>query len=327
MIVLLLGSLFFFVPQSYAVSDTIAMQGVKWDHSPVTVFIESKGRADPNGVFEAHVVTAFTDWLTPLGANYQVTFLTAPDSKRRPADIHVQLKKNTGTSLGVTFTDASGGTISDIKIQLATQNALGIALDEADFRTIARHEIGHAWGVGHTTDDDLVAPIDLMHPSFDFVENTGDIKPSQCNVAGSPQGPDVDAVLHLYQSDGFGVPNVGTIPSTFSCSGGPGGGNGGNGGPLTVSITTDSATYSPGDFAFITVEVEDAGTPVDAHVVVRIESPSGKVWGWEGNIGSDGEVTIRHKIKGNDRGTNTVTAEADLNGGTGQAIPITYEVV
>jgi len=41
------------------------------------------------------------------------------------------------------------------------------------------------------------------------------------------------------------------------------------------------------------------------------------VRGWEGDIGDDGTVTIRHRIRGSDAGISVVTANADFNGGTG----------
>ena len=340
LIVLLLGSLLFYVPPSDAVSDTIALNRVKWDHSPITVYIEAKGNADPIGKYAVYVKEAFDDWLDPLGDKYEVTFLSSPASKRQPADIYVVLKKNTGTSLGTAFTSSNGGIIEDVKINLATQNALGLQLDEADFRTIARHEIGHAWGLGHTIDDDKVKPIDLMHPSFDFTENTENVKPSECSSESAP-GPDVDAVDYIYATLGFGGNNEASIASTYSCSGGPGGGNGGNGDNgytgTTASIdikhtrdgtatghnygsSLDTGTYAHRDSVHIFVKVTDSDnngvSGVSVHVVIVTPDPKKDLAG-DATTNSEGIAHLHYKVNAGRDGSgasNPYHIEAEVNG-------------
>lgn len=128
-----------------------------------------------------------------------------PLSKKRPADITITVKKNTGTMLESTSISSSGGIIQDVKITLAAYNALGLPLGIEDFRTIARHEIGHALGLGHS-DDNGNEPLDLMVPTLDFIGVNYDIHPSDLNL---------DAVLYIYGDDGFSGQNLSPITSSY----------------------------------------------------------------------------------------------------------------
>lgn len=92
-------------------------------------------------------------------------------------------------------------------ITLATQNALGLPLDEGDVFTIAAHEIGHALGLGHSNDNGN-QPIDLMAPTFDFLG-------SNC-VKIYPSDLDLNALIYIYGTDGFGKPNTSPILPTHN---------------------------------------------------------------------------------------------------------------
>ena len=225
--------------------------------------------------------------------------------------------------LGTASTESSGGIIQTVKINLATQNALGIPLDRADFRTIGRHEIGHSWALRHTTDDNGVAPIDLMHPTFDFVENTGDVFPSTC--AGSPQGPDIDAVLLIYGDDGFGGANLADIPASFSCSGSPPPPPGG--GALDVSITngpTHNDQENTGEYVhrdlvhiLVTVTEGEGASPVEGaavHILIETPNPASDLVG-DSTTNSQGIAHIHYKVNAGRDGTGTYHIETEVSNG------------
>ena len=194
--------------QANAAATTQSLLGASWDHDPITVYVSMQKRIASS--YEDQVITAFEDWINALNAesgseNFNVLFLTKKPSKRNPADITVTVRKNTGMVLGSTWVTSSGGVMKSTKITLAAYNAMGLPLEESDFRTIARHEIGHALGLGHSNDNGQ-EPLDLMSPTFDFVGVNSDILPSSLNI---------NAVLAIYGGDGFGKPNTSSIPPTY----------------------------------------------------------------------------------------------------------------
>jgi len=183
--------------QAYAIS--VELLGVAWNHNP-TVYISLQKGVDPR--YKTIVVDALNTWINNLNtkAGGQVFQYVLKDklAKRETADIAINLKKNTGMVLGSTSITSSGGVIASVKITLATQNAVGQPLDEGDVFTIAAHEIGHAWGLGHSNDD-RNAPLDLMAPAFDVTGSN--------NVRIYPSDLDLYGVLAIYGSDGFVPPN------------------------------------------------------------------------------------------------------------------------
>jgi len=190
-----------------AVAASIELLGVAWNHNP-TVYIKLQKGVDPK--YKAVVVDALDAWIDGLNTKVDgaVFAYVLRDSlkKGQTADVTITLKKNTGVILGSTSIKSSGGVINSVSITLATQNAVGLTLDEGDVFTIAAHEIGHAWGLGHS-DDDGTQPLDLMAQTFDFTGSS--------NVRVDPSDLDLSAVLAIYGEDGFGAPNPnpgGTFP-------------------------------------------------------------------------------------------------------------------
>jgi len=183
--------------------ESISYLGVKWDHEPLKVYVAMQRGTEG---YREDLLTAFEDWSSALkDASGSDAFNFAIVEDRKQADIVVRVRKNTGFILGMAIIRdlRNDGIIDKVQITLAAENALGLPLDGADFRNIARHEIGHALGLGHSTNES-----DLMYEAYDFTEVGYDIYPSACDVA---------ALLHLYFEDGFGEPNLKDVPPSYQC--------------------------------------------------------------------------------------------------------------
>ncbi len=192
----------------YAVATSIAYIGADWNHDPATVYVTLDKGVDPS--YRNEVITILNDWSQGLKSktgstefNFQI--LTTPQSGRIPADISIRIKKNTGAILGSTsLSSSSGGALKYAKITMSSQNAMGKPLDKADFRNILRHEIGHALGLGHSNDNGSGAK-DLMYPYYDYTTVGYDVYPSSL---------DLDALVNIYGTDGFGGTNN-AIPASY----------------------------------------------------------------------------------------------------------------
>ena len=208
-IFLILVVLLLSVINVYSVATTVSYIKAAWNHDPVTVYISIQKGVNSSYIDEVKtVLSGWSNGLKSKAGNYEVfnfNILNKPQSKKHAADISIQVKKNTGNILGSTRILSSGGTLAYTEITIASQNALGKALDRSDFRNILRHEVGHALGLGHSNDNGT-GEKDLMYPTYDYLEIGYDVFPSNLNL---------DALIYLYKTDGFSSPNLSPIPSAY----------------------------------------------------------------------------------------------------------------
>ena len=184
-------------------ASTLDLLGVGWNKASVTVLIKAGKGVTAQAIDD--VKTAIDDWnaaLNPLPSGESGPDLLLVNGVNT-ADIVIQMKVGGGTVLGQTLPKTISPfscVLKSVTIQLSGK-AFGTAFSSAGTQNVARHELGHALGLGHNIDD----PNDLMYGSAESAEIFGNtnVPISDCDKKG------LDAVYPL--------PNFCAILDSVSC--------------------------------------------------------------------------------------------------------------
>jgi predicted Zn-dependent protease len=175
---------------------TLDLLGVGWDKSVITVLIKPVKGVTPQAVQD--VEAAISDWVSALHGTPTLTLVHGVNS----ADIVIRMKLGGGAVLGHTFPRTLSPfscALKSVSIQLSGK-AFGQNFSDTGTGNVARHELGHALGLGHSDD-----PNDLMYGAAESSEIFGntEVPISNCDKQG------IDAIYPL--------PQFCNIPDSISC--------------------------------------------------------------------------------------------------------------